>query len=164
MRFLPRVALWLLASVLLPLGGCKPPPESVRVKEPVSGPPDLVKDATASGANRAYQLRAFHLNHIWANGGQKGPDGDFRAKVTVWDYADDESVVAELYFDDAGHESAATNPDPTKTQRPYRIHFPMSAFGPILGTLRNTNEPIFLYYYDGGWAVGTYSAEPIGID
>lgn len=146
------------------LAGCKPPPESVRVKESVSGPPDLVKTGAPSMANRAYQLRAFHLNHIWADGGQKGPDGEYRAKITVWDYADDESIVAELYFDDGGREFHGTNPEPTKAQRPYRIHFPMTAFGPILGTLRNTNEPIFLYYYDGGWAVGTYSAEPVGVD
>jgi hypothetical protein len=40
----------------------------------------------------------------------------------------------------------------------------MAAMGPILNTLRNTNEPVFLYYYRGKWAVGTYLAEPVGAD
>ena len=159
-------ALSALAAALLVAAGCKPPPpESIRVKETVTGPPDLTKRTPAKLADHAYQLRAFHVNHVWAGATPRRESArSYRAKVTLWDYAEDESVVAELYFDDdASHETTA-NPDPAKTSRPYAIHFPMSAFCPILGTLRGTNEPVFLYYYDGAWALGTYVAEPVGID
>lgn len=161
----PHPRLWISAATfaLACLVGCKPAPESVRVKEPVGGPPDLVQNAAPNPANHSYQLRAFHLNHVWAQaGGHSNPATAYRAKITVWDYAEDESAVAELYFEDA--PSAASNPDPNKTSRPYKLHFPVSAMSPILGTLRNTNEPIFLYYYEGAWAVGTYMAEPVGVD
>ncbi len=155
------LSLCVIACVLVLLTGCKPPPESVRVKEQVVGPPDLVKTLPSKPGNRAFQIRAFHLNHIWS---ATSADRAYRAKVTVWDYADDESAVAELYFDDTVPESAAANPDPAKSQRPYKVHFPIAALGPILNTLRNTNEPIFLYYYDGAWSLGIYTAEPVGVD
>jgi len=163
----PRFFAYLAALAVLLTPGCKPPaPENIRVKEQVSGPPDLVKaEASAHLANHAYQLRAFHLNHVWAGAAPRHEtDHSYRAKITLWDYADDESAVAELYFDDDASRETAANPDPSKTPRPYRIHFPVTALAPILATLRGTNEPIFLYYYDSAWAVGTYVAEPVGAD
>jgi hypothetical protein len=142
---------------------CKPPPESVQVKERVDGPPDLMPAGKANPANQSFQLSAFHLNHIWSSGGNTSTR-PYRAKITVWDYAEDQAVLAELYFDDATGGSEPASSDPNRSKPPYQIHFPMSTIGPILGTLRNANEPIFLYYYEGAWAIGTYTAEPVGID
>jgi hypothetical protein len=155
--------LGIAALLVLAPSGCKPPPENVKIKERVIGPPDLAKDGNVSPANRSFQLSAFHLNHIWATTHSAPPRG-YRAKITVWDYADDHSAVAELYFDDTADGTAATVPDPASAKRPYQIHFPITTVGPILSALRNSNEPVFLYYYEGAWAVGTYSAEQVGVD
>jgi hypothetical protein len=153
-----------LAALLMVVpSGCKPAPENVRVKERVAGPPDLAKGGTADPSSRSFQLSAFHLNHIWSGPGSTA-SRSYRAKVTVWDYSDEQAAVAELFFDDTTATAGATVPDPNNAKRPYQIHFPITTMGPILSTLRNSNEPVFLYYYDGTWAVGTYSAEPVGID
>lgn len=165
MSLLSRPTLWLAALAALAIASCKPPPESVKVTEIVDGPPDLVKLLAANPANRAFQLRAFHLNHIWAGTeGQPDPAGNYRAKITVWDYSDDPSAVAELYFHDGGPQPLPASASPINTKRPYQLHFPISTIGPMLNTLRNTNEPIFVYYFNGRWAVGNYVAEPVGVD
>lgn len=152
------IMLWIGAAA-----GCKPEAENVKLKEHVAGPPDLVKNAPADPANRSFQLSAFHLNHIWSSPHGATTPG-FRAKVTIWDYTDDKNAVAELYFEDVSNGTAAGISDPNHTNRPYQIHFPVSTMGPIMSALRNSNEPVFLYYYQGAWAIGTYSAEPVGVD
>lgn len=164
MRFFRHAFLVLAAALVIAFAACKPPAENQQVKEKVDGPPDLVKDAKPNPTNRSFQIRAFHLNQVWS-GPTGHPDGaqTYRVKVTVWDFDETGPAVAELYFHDAD-KLPAENPDPARATRPYQVHFPMSALAPILGTLRSTNEPIFLYYYEGAWAFGTYSAEPVGID
>jgi hypothetical protein len=165
MRFPMRQLSYVAFAALLVIvpSGCKPAPENVRIKERVAGPPDLTKRGTVDPSNRSFQLSAFHLNHIWSPVGNAA-SRSYRAKVTIWDYTDEETAVAELFFDDVSAEAGATVPDPSHAKRPYQIHFPITTMGPIMSTLRNSNEPVFLYYYEGAWAVGTYSAEPVGID
>ena len=162
MRY-PRILLCIAGAGAFLLNACTPPPENVRVKERVSAPPDLVRAGATNPANQAYQLRAFHLNHVWADRGSGADAADsFRSKISVWDYENETAPVAELYFHDSRQESLPASSDPAHASRPYQIHFPLGTFEPILNTLRNTNEPIFLYYFDGRWAVGIYSAEPVG--
>jgi hypothetical protein len=165
MRFAMRQLSYVGLAALLVIAplGCKPAAENVRIKEHVAGPPDLAKGGSADPANRSFQLSAFHLNHIWSSA-SNAASRSYRAKVTVWDYTDEQAAVAELFFDDTADESATRVPDPRHAKRPYQIHFPVTTMGPIMSTLRNSNEPVFLYYYEGAWAVGTYSAEPVGVD
>ena len=151
-------------ALVIAFAACKPPAENQEVKEKIDGPPDLVKDAKPNPANQSFQIRAFQLNQVWSGASGRSAGAEpYRVKVTVWDFDENGPALAELYFHDAD-KLPAENPDPNHAKRPYQIHFPMSALAPILGTLRNTNEPIFLYFYDGAWAFGTYSAEPVGID
>ncbi|HVS53211.1 MAG TPA: hypothetical protein VHD62_12720 [Opitutaceae bacterium] len=142
---------------------CNRAPESVRVKEEVEGPSDLVKGTPPNPHWHAYQLQRFQLNHVWAGAGRRDDSGNlYRAKVTLWDYSDDDSPVAEVYF----HESAQdiSNPPPSEAKRPYQLHFPITAVGPILQTLRNANQPIYLYYFENQWAIGINAPESVGID
>jgi hypothetical protein len=129
------------------------------------GPPDLMKSLQADRHARAFHLRAFQTQHIWAGAGY-GPDGaDFRAKVALWDYSNEDPMLAELYFHDAERFDPAGrhhNPDPDKANPPYQIHFPMSAVGPVLNVLRSANERVYLYYYHNEWAVGILLPEVVG--
>ena len=164
MRFFRPATLVFAAALVIAFAACRPPAEGQQVKEKVDGPPDLVKSASRSPGNQSFQIRAFHLNHVWSGpSGRSEGEQSYRVKVTVWDFDETGPALAELYFHDTD-KLLAGNADPNHATRPYQIHFPMTALTPILGTLRNTNEPIFLYYYDGAWAFGTYSAEPVGID
>jgi hypothetical protein len=151
------------ALFALCLVGCGPPqsPVSVRVKEQLNGPPDLVKNGPWDKRWRAFQLHTFQMNHVWAGAGRPHEDGDYRLKLTVWDYSDS-AVLAELYFHDG--PAVTDNPDPNKSDRPYHLHFPATAMGPILQALRNANEPVYLYYYDNNWAFGLSAPEAIGVD
>lgn len=164
MRYPAPLGICALAIVLGFVAGCKPPPEMIRVQEVVKGPPDLTKGAAPAATDQAFQLHTFHLNHIWAGpNGLADASGHYRAKISVWDY-DDDTPIAELYFRDDASLSGMEPANPATAKRPYQIDFPGSALMPILSTLRNTNEPVFLYYYHGNWAVGTYNPESIGSD
>jgi hypothetical protein len=109
---------------------------------------------------RAYQLQAFHVQQMWAGAG-----AEYRAKVAVWDYTQEEPLVAEFYFHDADRFDPASkhrNPDPVQAKPPFQIHFPMNTLGPMLDTLRTANEHVYLYYSRGEWAVGVRTPEGIG--
>ena len=156
-----------VAVLVLLAAGCTPAPSpvSVKAKQALNGPPDLVKGAPWDARWHAYQLRAFQMNHVWSGPGYQTADGNpYRVKLTVWDYAEDGSVVAELFFHDTPAGALAGNPDPKDAKRPYQIHFPAGATGPILQALRNANEPVYLYYYDNQWAIGIDAPEPVGVD
>jgi len=153
--------------LVLITAGCGPAPSpvSVKAKQELNGPPDLVKGAPPDPRWHSYQLRAFQMNHAWTGTGYKSADASaYRFKVTVWDYADDGSAVAELFFHDGPTGAEDGNPDPKDAKRPYQLHFPASATGPILQALRNANEPVYLYYYENQWAVGISAPEPVGVD
>jgi hypothetical protein len=141
--------------------GCRHSP-----KDP-DGPPDLMKSLQADRHARAFHLRAFQMQHIWAGAGH-GPDGaDFRAKVALWDYSNEDPMVAELYFHDADRFDPAGrhhNPDPDKANPPYQIHFPMSAVGPVLNVLRSANEHVYLHYDHKEWTVRIFLPEVVGSD
>lgn len=165
MRLPTRLSLCLAALGLSLLAGCNPPPESVQVKEIVSAPPDLAKAARPGSKNRGFQIKAFHLNQVWAGATDaQSVAPEYRAKITIWDYSDAKVALAELYFHDLNGAALPVSSTPINAKAPYQIHFPVSVISPILSTLRNTNEPIFLYYFEGHWAIGTYVPEPVGID
>lgn len=134
------------------------------LKDP-GGPPDLLAAGQTDSHARAFHLRAFHLQHIWAGAGNGADGADYRAKVALWDYSHEDPMVAELYFHDADRFDPAGrhhNPDPDKAKAPYQIHFPMSTVGPVLQSLRSANERVYLYYYHGEWAVGILLPEVVG--
>jgi hypothetical protein len=166
MRAVMPYLLRLFASMLLAIAaGCaRTPSDLARVKDAVDGPPDLVRPGTSHPDWRGYQVRNFQLNHVWSGpAGLQAGGQTFRAKITIWDYADDGSSLAEVYFDDTV-DQLKSGPNPNQAKRPYQLHFPMSAFGPILATLRNSNEPVFLYFGNEAWAVGTLAPESVGVD
>ena len=68
-----------------------------------------------------------------------------------------------MFFHD-GPGAVPDNPDPKNAKRPYQLHFPASLLGIVLSTMRNANDPVYLYYYDGQWAVGISLPELVGID
>ena len=155
------VAVFALA-MLLNGAGCS----RERGLKEISDPPDFVQRGRKDPRWHAYELRAFQVNHVWAGGGY-APDGaDYRLKVTVW--SDDRAKntpVAEFYFHEPNHLEAHHNPDPNKAPgQPWQVHFPMSASSPVMQTLRNANDRVFLYYEGDQWAVGVLGAEPVGID
>jgi hypothetical protein len=148
------------------LAGCEPPPSPVTIKAPkeIDGPSDLVATKPRDPHARSFQLRAFQLNHVWSGAGHPADDGlPYRSKVTLWDFADDGSAVAELYLYDNG-AALPQNPDPKDAKRPYALRFPIGAVGPIMQALRNANEPVYLFYYDGQWAIGINGVEAVGVD
>jgi hypothetical protein len=166
MRFTPLACLPLAACAFVWLAGCTPPPSpvSVRAAKEINGPPDLVKGNKWDPRWRAFQLHSFQMNHVWAGAGHDESDGgQYRVKLTVWDYSDDQPV-AELYFHEANDNAGNPDPNAPELKRPYHLHFPSSTSGPILQALRNANEPVYLYYYDNQWAVGVGAPEAIGVD
>jgi hypothetical protein len=165
MRFTPLACCPLAACAFLWLAGCTPPPSpvSVRATKPLNGPPDLVKDAKWNNRWRAFQLHTFQMNHVWAGNGRHDAAGAaYRTKLTVWDYTAD-VPIAEIYFHD-GNEPANPDPNAPGLKRPFQLHFSSSAAGPILQTLRNANEPVYLYFYEDQWGVGIGAPEAIGVD
>lgn len=152
-------------ALLLALAGCTRgrSPASTQAKTELNGPPDLVQDGTRDPRWRAYQLRNFQINHLWAGAGRAAEgEAPYRAKVSLWDYNGGTTPLAELYFHDAGGLPA--NPDPAKAARPYRIHFPASILAEVLGTLRNANDRVYLYAHDDQWSVGVSMPELVGVD
>jgi hypothetical protein len=168
LRFGPSLAVVMVLFLLT--AGCNPAPSpvSIKSKQEFNGPPDLVKGTPWDARWHAYQLRAFQMNHVWTGPEGLAPAGEiaypYRLKVTVWDFADDGSAVAELFFHDGPTGGNVGNPDPKDAKRPYQLHFPASAIGPILQALRNANEPLYLYYYENLWAIGIGAPEPVGVD
>ena len=150
----------MLVALAMSFTGCGP-----RVSDPTELPGLAARAGVKDPSFRAFHLQAFHVQHIWA-GGNQGPDGaDYRTKVAVWDYTQDNSLVAEFYFHDQDHFDPAGlhhNPDPAKMSPPYQIHFPTNAIGPMLDTMRTANERVYLYYAHGEWAVGVIRPEGIG--
>lgn len=143
----------LVVALVAAIGGC-----DRRIEDPTEVP-GLAK-GTSGPTFRAYYLQAFHVQQMWAGSGP-----DYRAKVAVWDYALEDSLVAEFYFHDADHFDPANkhrNPDPTQAKPPLQIHFPMNTLGPMLDTLRTANERVYLYYSRGEWVVGVRTSEGIG--
>jgi hypothetical protein len=152
-------------AVLVALTSCSPPPSPVSIKSKVelNGPADLTKKIAANPRWRAFQLKTFQLNHVWSGPGRKEQGGEpYRAKLTLWDFSDDGSPIAEVYFHDPGQE--VPNPDPNTSQRPFKLHFPIGAVGPIFQTLRNANEAVYLYYFEDLWGIGIGAPEPVGVD
>ena len=154
-RHLAVLAGW---SALIMLAGC----ERHAVVE-LSGPPDLVKDGKADPHALALPVRIFHVNHVWAGAGYEADGHDYRAKVTVWTNSSGEPPLAEFYFHDTERfEPAGRHKSSEPGTGPHQIHFPMSTFGPILALMRSANEPVYLFYFRGRWAIGTSLAEAIG--
>ena len=148
-----------IAALTLTLVSCRQQPS-----DPTS-PPGLPLLNANDPKARAFHLQSFHVQHIWAGSGH-GPEGtDYRAKVAVFDYSQDNALLAELYFHDSDHYDPVGrhhNSEPSAAKQPYQIHFPMSTLGAMLDTLRTANERVYLYYAHGEWAVGIVSPEAIG--
>lgn len=146
----------LLALVLL--AGC-----NRRSMLEVNGPPDLAKDGQTDPHGLALRIRVFHVQHIWAGAGYEADGADYRAKVAVWAYAQGEPALAELYFHDVDRfDPAGRHKNTAPGAGPNQIHFPVSTLGPLLGLMRSTNEPMYLFYFRGKWSIGTSRAEAIG--
>ena len=153
----------LIAGLVL-LASCHRAPPAQPPKE-YHGPPDLVQPGKRDPRWRAYKLGLFQLNHVWAGPGHRADGEDYRAKVTLWDDAPkDNKVIAELFFHDAPLTDLAANPDPNKSLAPHRLHFPGNSLGTIMQALRNSNEAVYLYYYDDQWSLGVISKEIVGVD
>lgn len=152
----------LLAGIVLLSSCLKPPPPAPKE---YNGPPDLVQNGQWDKRWRAYKLGLFQLNHVWAGTGHRANGGEYRAKVTVWDdAAKDNKVIAELMFHEPLLADVHVNPDPNKSTAPYRINFPHHSLEIIMQALRNSNEAVYLYYYDDQWALGVISREIVGVD
>jgi len=135
------------------------------VSEPTSIPGLAAHTGVFDPTFRAFHLQAFQMQHIWAGGGQGADGADYRVKLAVWDYGQDNPLVAEFYFHDADRFDPTgrhRNPDPTQAKPPFQIHFPMSTLAPMLDPLRTANERVYLYYAHGEWAVGVIRPEGIG--
>lgn len=169
--FLPAA----LAVVVGLLAGCKRASSEIdRAPSPTAlrATPSILDEIKANPKSpwKAYQLRAFQVNHMWGAAGYKPEGENYRAKLTLWDddAADKNTAVAELFFRDVAQfdPKRHLNPDPNQTgaARPFRLHFPANTLDPILSTLRSANEPVYLYYYDNQWAIGVIVAEPVGVD
>ena len=153
----------LIAAIVL-LTSCRRPPPPQPPKE-YHGPPDLVQPGKHDPRWRAYKLGLFQLNHVWGGTGHRADGGDYRAKVTVWDDAPkDNKVIAELFFHDTPLADAPANPDPNKSLAPHRLNFPGNTLGTVMQALRNSNEAVYLYYYDDQWSLGVISREIVGVD
>ncbi len=153
----PRVALVGLLSLVL-LAGC-----ARRSMLEMNAPPDLAKDSAVDPQALALRMRVFHVQHIWAGAGYEAEGADYRAKISVWTYSQGEPPLAELYFHDADRfEPAGRHQNSAPGPGPHQVHFPLTALGPILGLLRSANEPIYLFYFRGRWAIGASRSEAIG--
>lgn len=185
MRRFPLICLTALALALT--AGCGRDPDKAIVSLRVRGTADLAKAIADDPKSpwKVWGLHAYQLNHIWSGTGATVKDGklaSYRAKITVWD--DDEKdhdlALAEIYFHDPDRFQPAglhRNPDPNDPKDPnnqnaqgkgpgrtFRLHFPGSTLGVILSALRNSNEPVYLYYYENQWSVGVSNAEAVGVD
>ena len=145
--------------VLAVFSGCN----RSRTMVEVTGPPGFAKGVQQDPHALALRMRVFHVQQIWAGAGYEGNGGDYRAKVSIWSYAQDEPPLAELYFHDAERfEPAARHKSSEPGAGPLEIHFPMSTFAAITALMRSANEPVYLFYYRGRWCIGTSLAEAIG--
>ena len=177
----------LAALVLALTAGCDRTSDKPVVSLGVRGAPSLVQTLAGDPTTpwKAWRLRAYQTDHIWGGDGP-APKGDksasYRAKVTVWDddVQDHDTPLAEIFFRDPDQFQPAglhRNPNPNDPKDPanrnvqgtgpgrtFRLHFPSSTLGVVLSTLRNANEPVYLYYYDNQWAVGIANAEAVGAD
>jgi len=153
----PAVVLfWMVA--MIGVAGC-----NRRTVTELSGPPDLMKDGKGDPRAQAMRIRVFHVNHIWAGEGFDSDGSDYRGKVSIWSYSQGEPPLGELYFHDADKfEPKGRHKNAEPGAGPHQIHFPISALGPILALMRSANEPVYLFYYRGKWAIGTSLAEAIG--
>ena len=171
--FLPfAMAVVLLAG----LSSCAPKSEHSASATVARGTPNVLEEIARQPGSpwKAYELRTFQTNHIWAGAGYKPGGDNYRAKITLWDNDANlkDAAVAELFFRDPAQLDAKRyqNPDPNSVDdgkplaRPYRLNFPTAALESVLSTLRSANEPVYLYYYDNQWAVGVVLAEPVGAD
>ncbi len=160
---LPRQLLAVLTGLvaLLALGAC-----DRRGNIEVHQPPGFAKDNKLDPHDLALRMRVFHVQQIWAGAGYEADGNDYRAKVTIWSYSQGEPALAELYF----HDSEKFDPSGRHTDSvpqtdqmgPLHIHFPITAFGPIIGLMRSANEPVYLFYFRSRWCLGTSLAEAIG--
>ena len=147
------------------LAGCHRNPEKLLASPGVAGTPNILKEIADHPGSpwKAWRLRAYQVIQI-----QAGADATVRAKVALWgdDAEDHDTPLAELHFHD---QSPPANPDPngakaSGSSRPYQLHFPVTVLGPVLSTLRNSNESVYLFYYEKQWSVGVVAAESIGVD
>jgi hypothetical protein len=156
-----RFALAALAALLAlaVLSGCN----RARTMVEVAGPPGFAKAVQKDPHALALRMRVFHVQQIWAGAGYEGDGADYRAKVSIWSYAQDEPPLAELYFHDSERfEPAGRHKSSEPGAGPLQIHFPMSTFAAITALMRSANEPVYLFYYRGRWCIGTSLAEAIG--
>ena len=108
-------------------------------------------------------MRVFHVQQIWAGNGYEADALDYRAKVSIWSYSQSEPALAELYFHDPEKfEPAGRHKNSAPGKEGLQIHFPISTFGPIIALMRSANEPVYLFYFRGKWAIGTSTSEVIG--
>ena len=155
----------LVGLAVLPLAlavGCHRNAEKALASPGVNGAPNILKEIADHPGSpwKAWRLRAYHVNPIWA-----GADVPIRAKITVWDddIEEHDSPVAEFYFHDQTLPANA-NPGDKGVRRPYQLHFPSSMLGAAMGTLRNANEPVYLYFYENQWSIGIMNGETVGVD
>ena len=158
----------LIGLAVLPLAlsvGCHRNPEKALASPGVAGAPNILKEIADHPGSpwKAWRLRAYHVIQI-----QAGAETAVRAKVALWDdEAEDHGTpIAELYFHD---QPPPTNPDPNDPKspgasRPYQLHYPASLLGVVIATLRNSNDAVYLYYYDKQWSIGVIAAETVGVD
>ena len=155
----------LVALSLALLTGCHRNPEKLLASPGVAGAPNILKEIADHPGSpwKAWHLRAYHVIQI-----QAGAEPNVRAKLALWDdeVADHDTPIAELYFHD---QTSPANPDPNDAKasgarRPYQLHYPASFLGVVIATLRNSNEAVYLFYYEKQWSVGVVAAEAIGVD
>ena len=160
-QFRPRLVLAAALGALLAFTGC-----NRHAMLEVTAPPDLIKDGKTDSRALALRMRVFHVQHIWAGAGYEAAGADYRAKVSIWSYSQGEPALAELYFHDTDKFDPAgrhQNSDPHAAGAgTHQIHFPTSTFGAIIALMRSANEPVYLFYFKGRWAIGTSLAEAIG--
>ncbi len=155
-----RVTAVMLVALLL-LSGC-----GRYSRAELNTPPDFITAGKIDPQAVALRMRVFHVQQIWAGDGFEINGNDYRAKVTIWAYSQGEQPLAELYFHDPEKFDPAgrhKNSDPhAPNAGTLQIHFPITAFGPIIGLMRSANEPVYLFFYKGHWCIGTSLAEAIG--
>ncbi len=154
------------ASVALLVSACQ---KSEKAVAPIPhASPDILRTLreNPSGPNKAWRVHVYQIGQLWADSSGGGPASP-RAKITLWLDADggaNTPPLAELYFDDPGApRSVVTAADPS-ANTPYQLHFSTVALGPVMSILRNANEPVYLYFYEGRWSLGIENAEPVGVD
>ena len=124
-------------------------------------PPDLAELLKNEPSLHAFQVREYHIRHVWS--GNKGYPAatPYRALITI--FSGGSGAVAELYFHDAGQDMPDSSDPSNKSSLPYQVHFPLSTLDAVLHELRFAKEPVYLFYYQPAherqWAIGVLRNE-----